>query len=386
MYFNKENFKLSKKLNKKFREQFYILFIATNPGNIKEIVEHRSMDYLISLHSNLFKSIFNLTRKLAIKENISNFSISLISLASITFLEFKIIMKALRGEILLGTLTSILQALNSVAGGIYSLIMSLSNFYNDWLYIDYLRSFLKKDQIKLESGHYNFKKICLEARNLSYIKNGKIIFENVNFKFNSGKIIGILGKNGSGKTTLLEIIHGLKTQSSGDLLFNDIPSTILNDFERITISQMLHQSPSKYEFSLRENIGISNIDQLGKEKNIMNHVKWLDPNSFLSKANYSEAIRLGEWYEDSKQISGGQWQSLAIYRLFYKDAPIYLLDEPTNNLDFQSILNMSSIIKKAASENSIIIIVSHDDNFINHICDEIYTMVPEGLFEKTYSY
>jgi ATP-binding cassette, subfamily B, bacterial NisT/SpaT len=378
LHFNKKKFNLSKELNKKYREQFYLLYISTTSQYIKEIVEHSSMKYLISLHSSLFKKIFAPTKSLNMKEKLSNFSASLLGLISVGYLEFKIILTALNGEILLGTLTSLLQALNNVAGGIQKLILSISGFYNDWLYVNSLRSFLEKEEDREEEEVKIQNTINLSARNLCFSIGEKVIFENINFDFKPGSIVGITGSNGCGKTTLLEVLHGIKKQTSGEIYFNNIPSVEFKDNQRIEISQMLHQTPARYELTLNENIGISDPNKLLKE-NIKDYVNSIDPNTFLNDNNLNVSTRLGEWYEDSRSLSGGQWQSISIYRLFYNKSFIYLLDEPTNNLDNKSLKKISSIIKNSINENSIIILVSHDLEFISEVCSEVYTMTSYGI-------
>lgn len=381
LHFNKQRFDLSKKLNIKYREQFYLLYISTTAQYIKDITQHRSMDYLISLHSHHFHNIFSFSRKLAFKEKLSSFLASLIGLFSLGFLEFNIISRALRGELLIGTLTSLLQSLGRTAGGIQSLIFSLSGFNNDLLYIDNLRSFLDKakQSNKIEKDDYDSSEIHLSGRNLSYVVSNKIIFENVNFDFYPGEIIGITGVNGSGKTTLLEVIHGTKEQSSGEIYFNNNPSYQYTDQQRVKMSQMLHQSPSRYELTFKENVGISNINTLSKTDDIFKFIYGIDPTSNLNNFNFENSTRLGEWYEDSKSISGGQWQTISIYRLFFRDSPIYLLDEPTNNLDKGSINKLISLLKDVAHKGSLIILISHDEEFISDLCTDVYRIDSNGL-------
>lgn len=391
LYFNKKEFSLMQNLSRHRREQFYLLFISTTKEYIREITEHRSMKYLIDLHLNLFKLIIKPTSSLLIRQRISYLFAGFLGLSGIGYTEYQTLKLVINGDILLGTFTSILQALGQVSGGTQKLIISLSGVHSDWLYARNLRGFMDlKFDDKLESTK-NQKKlnkpITLEAKNLSYIVGEKSIFEGLNFEFSVGSIIGITGANGSGKSTLLEIILGIRKATKGQLLFNKVPSDYISDKQRVNLCQMLYQQPQKYEFTLSENIGIADVEQLiDQNDKILEYIVSLDEKSFLFNSDLQDNTRLGEWYEESRSLSGGQWQRIALYRLFYRKAPIYLLDEPTNNLDNSSIELLEKMLKNV-SNTSLILIVSHDTKLLERICTDIYELKQSSFkhFGSTYT-
>lgn len=381
LYFNKKNFALTKDMNKHERKRFYLLFISTTPQYLKEIIQNRSIPYLVKSNQKIFKTIYNPSKNLLKKAAIAVTFTSFLSIIAIGIAQYNTILLVFEGQILIGTFMSIIQSLGMVSQRINGLIMTLGGFHSDWLYINNLREFFKKDSDVQE----NIAKtsislpISISAKNLSYSIEGQDVFNNLNFNFQEGSIIGITGANGAGKSSLLEIIQGIRKESNGTLYFNNKASNTFQDYQRADISQTFFQYPARYEFTLGENIGISDIkNYVNNKTEIMKHIAEIDPDSFLLESSITEETLLGEWFEESHQLSGGQWQKIALYRLLFKKSPIYLIDEPTNNLDKNSLKLLENIIRKV-SPQSLIIIVSHDIEFLSNNCTDIYLLEKNGL-------
>ncbi|WEG13653.1 ABC transporter ATP-binding protein [Pullulanibacillus sp. KACC 23026] len=381
IYFNKKKFLLNLQLNQLKRKRFYILFIVTTKEYIKEIIEYQSINYLINMHFKLFRNIFIPTRSMAALQRKLNILLSLLSVGIIGFIEFQVIKLAIVGKILLGTMNSLLQSLGQVSGGVQKLIISFSGIHNDILYVDNLKEFLndKIEEVQPDNKRIGGK-VNIIGKNLTYSIGEKIVFKNLNFKFSSGSVIGIMGDNGVGKTSFLEIILGIKEQSNGQLYFNNFLSNEISGHQRVEICQMLHQRPARYEFNLEDNIKISDINNEININELESFIRELDENSFSLKMD--KKTMLGEWYSNSTNLSGGQWQKLSLYRLFYKKASIYLLDEPTNNLDSESIRDLEDMIRKIGRD-TLLIIVSHDFKFLYNVSDELYRINLNGLHEIT---
>ena len=384
LYFNKKNFTLSKKINKHSREQFYLLLISTTPEYLKEIIQHSSMNYIVESHQKIFKKIYNPIKSLSFKSTIATVITSLIGLIAIGYAQYETILLVFGGQILIGTLMSILQSLGIVSQRINGLIMTLGGFHSDWLYVNNLRDFLSTESNTNQAKQKQIipAQVSITARNLTYSINGVTIFENLNFHFPAGSIIGIKGENGTGKSTLLDIIQGFRKQTSGELYFNEDLSTDIPDNERVRLCQTLLQNPSRYEMSLGENVGLADSEKYKNHSNyIINYIYQMDQDSFILDKNIKKETLLGNWYEESQQLSGGQWQRIALYRLLYRNAPIYLIDEPTNNLD-QNALELFESMIKSISRDTLIIIVSHNENFLSKNCSQIYSMTKDGVFAQ----
>ena len=207
----------------------------------------------------------------------------------------------------------------------------------------------------------------LEVNNLSFSYNDEgteteKVLRNISLKFETGKIIGIAGESGSGKSTLVKLIMGLYTPQSGSVKLMGT-----NGFYTQNILPFVsYVPPTDYVFngSITDNIRMdneiiqSNIENAAATAGIHEFIKTLPD-------GYSTVIG-----EGATEVSSGQGQRLAIARAFYQNSPIAILDEPTSNLDKDSIATLHNEIKKL-SKNKIFIIISHDKSTLD-LCDEVY--------------
>ena len=197
----------------------------------------------------------------------------------------------------------------------------------------------------------------LVLNNINYQYNkDKVIFNNLNITFNKGEIVGLVGKNGQGKSTLLEIICGLRKITKGNILFNNHKANtkILNKKSYLVMQTSEYQLFSDSvinEFTLDSKIEHLNNDKL---------------NNILEQLNL---IHLKNRHPLT--LSGGEKQRLAIALAYYKQAEIICFDEPTSGLDYNNMKIVSKLLKDLANSGKIIIVVTHDYEFLIDACDKV---------------
>lgn len=198
----------------------------------------------------------------------------------------------------------------------------------------------------------------LEFSNLKYTYNGgKSILRGVSGKLEQGKLYAILGSSGCGKTTLLSLLGGLDSPEDGQILFDgkNISETGLGDHRRKHIS-FIFQS-----YNL--------IDYLTPEENVALTSK-LPPLPILE--------RLGLTKEEAKRnvlkLSGGQQQRVAIARALASEAPIILADEPTGNLDEDTVQEITQILKISAHEQGKCVVVVTHSNELARQADVVFNL------------
>ena len=168
----------------------------------------------------------------------------------------------------------------------------------------------------------------------------------------------IVGKNGSGKSTLVKLISGLYKPTQGEIYYNDQSNGSLPiDFYQENIS-VLFQDFVKYELTVRENIGLSNLAYLRNDDRIIQILDNLSLDFLKIKGKYELDMQLGNWFQEGRQLSGGQWQKIALARTFFKKASLYILDEPSSALDPVTEKEIFDYFVKLSREN-ISIFVSH---------------------------
>tara|TARA_B100000287_G_scaffold434547_1_gene499303 strand:+ start:1788 stop:3482 length:1695 start_codon:yes stop_codon:yes gene_type:complete len=225
----------------------------------------------------------------------------------------------------------------------YPFVVRLDKFVNE------------KSEINDGDKDFVFKeKIIFDNVSFGYEKNK--ILNNVNFEISKGDVVGIIGETGAGKSTLIDLMLKIFNKDSGNIF---IDKTEIDEIKSESIQNSVAFLPQNLYMSndtIEKNLNLYN-DKVDK-KNILNLSSFYDENN---KQNH-----IGQ---GGINLSGGQKQKINIIRTLTKDSELLILDEPTNNLDPESIQEMSKIIKDS---NSTFLVISHNQQFINLISNKIY--------------
>lgn len=204
----------------------------------------------------------------------------------------------------------------------------------------------------------------IEFRNVSYTyenSNTKAL-EGISFLIEKGEKIAIVGKNGSGKSTILKLLCGFYHDYEGTVLINgiDMKEIILEDYFKHIAA--LFQDYVKYEMTLLDNIVIGNVYK-NSSINEINDILRENEVDFLKdeKEDYLLDQQLGNWFNGGVQLSGGQWQKIALTRAYYRSASIYILDEPSASLDIDAQIKTFNRFYKISSK-SIGVFITHKLN------------------------
>ncbi|TCS85128.1 ABC transporter family protein [Keratinibaculum paraultunense] len=220
-------------------------------------------------------------------------------------------------------------------------------------------SFWKKKDNKINSTipiKETIKNITVENLNFSYNGHDKVLREiNVEFKVNRPTVI--VGANGAGKSSLIKILAGLYEEYEGNILINGIN---IKEYEIESYRRkigIVFQDFNKYEMSLRENIAISNIDVIHSDNFIKSALDKVEMSSLLEIFKDGLDTQMGHWF-GGEELSKGQWQRIAVARIWLRNADIIIFDEPTSALDPKMERKFFDLINEIG-RNKILILVSH---------------------------
>lgn len=322
-----------------------------------EIKVFRARDYILDMWHEIRGKVIKRANKIQ-KELIQVESIAdLLKIAYAAFAVAGLTAGFLAGDIGLGVLVSVLQSVERLFSAMDNVSWSVSNLGRVTYEISYLREFLglveepEKKEEKVEKGG----EIVFDHVSFRYPGTDREILHDVSFRIRSGEKVALVGVNGEDG---VDVSRG--------------------QWQRIGKFSVIQQNFVKYQFTVRENIGISQPTQIHNDERLMKSAKAADIEKIVQRAGGLD-VRLGREF-DGVELSGGEWQKLAIARGLNRDAEVILLDEPTSALD---PLVEYDILRKflGMTEGKTSVIISHRIG-LGRFADKIIVM-KEGKVAQT---
>ena len=341
------------------RKSWYLSYLLTRDNTFKEIKSYGIGQYVISKFDSINKKFVKQDIKLFKRRSIFTFIFEFVQQACTAIILFIIIYSALIGEILIGNVVGFINALNLIQSNCKGILNTVYTLYENNLYISQLFEFLDLEEESINIENKESKSISdietLDIKDLTfkYPNSPRIVLNNINLNIKKGERIAIVGANGSGKSTLVKLISKLYEVNENSILYN---GRSLNNYDETQLKNciaILFQDFTKYELTVRENIGFGNIENIDNDDDME---KALNKASATFINNLDE--QLGLWFQDGRQLSGGQWQKIAIARTFFRDASLYILDEPSSALDPIAEKEVIDMFLKM-TEDKIGIFISH---------------------------
>jgi ATP-binding cassette, subfamily B, bacterial len=221
----------------------------------------------------------------------------------------------------------------------------------------------------------------IEFKNVSFQYPGKSDYALKNFTLTlgPGEKLALVGENGAGKSTLVKLLLRLYEPTEGEILYGGID---LRDFEVKDLRQRfgaVFQDFVRYQFSAGENIGLGDVRKLTDASAVQKAAEAGGAHELVDTLPQKYETVLGGWFEKGQELSGGQWQKLAIARAFMREADLLILDEPTASIDAEAEVALFERFKTLARDRSAIII-SHRFSTVR-MADRIAVLVKGELNE-----
>ena len=321
---------------KKSRKSWYLSYLLTKNNAFKEIKLYNSGKYLLRKFKDINEIFVKEDINLLKRRTLFTYSFEVIEQLCIDIILVIVIYAAILGEILIGNVVGLINALNLVSSNSKKILNSIYSLYQDNLYIEQLFDFLSIEEdlseITQSSDEKNtiteIEKIEVKNLNFSYPTDNVEVLKNINFVINKGETIAIVGKNGSGKSTLVKLLLNLYKVNDNSIFFNNNCINTYNSIELRKNIAALFQDFVKYELTLRENVGFGDIDNINNDDEMIKVLESIN-------IDYIDNLdaQLGLWFDNGVELSGGQWQKVAIARTLFRKASLYILDEPSAALD-----------------------------------------------------
>jgi ATP-binding cassette subfamily B protein len=338
-YFNDQGYALTRGQTPERRELDYMRYLGASDETAKEVKLFNLSGFLTERFRTLSNKFYNDNKKLSVKR--ASWGIFFALLGSLGYYTAYVVMilKTAEGALTIGTLTFL-------AGSFRQLRSLLENILSRFTTVSqgaiYLRDFFEFFEIK--------PKIVIAAKPVPFpnpIKEG-FTFENVGFKYhntdkwanrhltftlNAGEKLALVGENGAGKTTLVKLLARLYDPTEGRILLDGIDLREYDIMDLRKNTGIIFQDFLRYQMSFAQNIAAGNIDEQHNRALIKVSAEKSLANLLADKLPDKYDQALGRRFNNGIELSGGEWQKVALARAYMKDAQLLILDEPTSALD-----------------------------------------------------
>ena len=322
------------------REMNYYSDILVNKDMVKEIRMYDLSDTFIDAYQSVFKRYFAGLRRLIIHEGVWHVAISILSSVINCICYGFVALNVFRGRFKIGDYSLYTGALNSISNEVGNLINNSAAIYEGTLFIDNLILFLKEKQTIVPEG---------EPLRVKHGEPHTIVFDHVSFHYpgadhdvikdvcvtlRPGETAVLVGLNGAGKTTLIKLLTRLYDPTAGRILLDG------EDLRRYDVGDLyqmfgiIFQDFGRYAVTVSDNIHFGDVARTPIPEELREAAIQANADDYIQKLKEGYNTPLMRIFDrDGTELSGGQWQKLAIARAFYSTSDVLILDEPTASLD-----------------------------------------------------
>jgi len=367
------------------RKSAYFNWILTGDRPSRELRLFGLGNYFIRLFNKSFlkqkEEEINIIRKRTLIELISNFF-----KASALFITLLFIARQTIGGLLsLGQMAMFLLAFRQGMIYIKDLLGSLAGLYEDSLFIgdtfeflDLKEHIIALDPVIVPTQLKN--KIVVENLSFTYPGNKDNTINDVSFEVNKGEIIALVGPNGAGKTTLARLLCRLYDPDSGIVRYDDNDIRNFSPEEYRKLFSVVFQDFMLYNLTAGENISMGNVEAEDPGERIISSATDAGVHKLISGLPKGYETVIGSLFDDSRELSWGEWQKIALARSLFRDAPMLILDEPSSALDADSEHEIFSSFRKIVKDRTSILI-SH--RFTNVSLADKIIVLDKGAIAET---
>ncbi len=364
-YFSESAFRLFKFQTPETRIRMYLEIIMAREDYAKEVKLFGLGPFFMNRYREIFHRLFQEDKKLSYQRA---FWAGLLGALSVAVLYvcygYTIWRTVLDPVVTIGSMTMFFMVLKQGQSTTSAALASIGGMYEDYLYLSNLKEFLdlpleNQNVGGVQEGLEPNDGIRFESVYFCYPGSETPVFEDFNLHIPRGTKVALVGENGSGKTTLIKLLTGLYQPSAGRILFQGVDIKAWNTEALREHYSVIFQDFSRYQLSVGENIGVGYLPAIEDEAAWKEAAVQGLADEWIQKLPEGYHTQLGRWFIKGQELSGGQWQRIALSRSFIrKNAEVVILDEPTSAMDPESEQAIFEHVQELSDEK-IVVVISH---------------------------
>lgn len=344
------------------KKLWYMDYMLQEHQTIRELRISQASNALLTKFKSIQTHLFELNKQALDRRTLASTFPPILEAVVIFGIAYSFLPMTLSGAVSVGSLTLIINMLGQLGGRAANASSHFAHIYESNLYADHYFDFLALPQIVKEPiSPVRFEIVAsprIEFRNVSFeYPGGHKALQDVSFVIDAGESVAFVGSNGAGKSTIVKLLCRFYDVAEGEILINGTNIKELDLQNWYKHLGTLFQEFVRYHFSVRDNIILGAPDK-NNEQLMVEAAKRAGAHEFIEKLPNKYEQILGKEFEDGEEISGGQWQKLAIARAFYEEPPVLILDEPTSAIDAEAEYEIFNNLEKQY-RNKTLILVSH---------------------------
>jgi ATP-binding cassette, subfamily B, bacterial len=383
--FSGEAFRLFRWRAPESRMQIYLESVLAREDYAKEVKLFQLGPRLLDRYRDIFKRLYREDRDLTLRRDAWGLGLGLVGTGALYGGYGWIAVETVAGAITLGQMTMYLMLFRQGQSAVSAALSAVSGMYEDNLYLSNLFEYLEQPVGIAGGGAVQGTRpgdgIRFEGVEFVYPGATTPALSGIDLHVRPGESLALVGQNGSGKTTLIKLLTRLYQPTRGRILLDGLN---LSDWDETTLRRrigVIFQDFARYQMLVGENIGA------GDERAFDDEARWRSAAAQGLAAEFVEQLpagyrtQLGKWFKDGRELSGGQWQKIALARAFMRDeADILVLDEPTAAIDAGAEAEIFEHFREL-TRHRIAIVISHRFSTVR-MTDQILVLEEGRIVER----
>ncbi|WP_326838349.1 ABC transporter ATP-binding protein [Halomonas sp. 328] len=361
--FSGDAFRLFRWRSPQTRMQMYLETVLAREDSIKEVRLFGLEPLLLGRYRGIFETLYGEDRRLTIRRDSWGFLLGLLGTLAFYGAYAWVVIETVGGALTLGEMTMYLMVFKQGQAALSAGLTAIGGMYEDNLYLsnlyEYLEQPVEHDAGTLTAGELPGDGIRLEGVAFTYPGAETPVLAGIDLHLRPGQSLALVGENGSGKTTLIKLLTRLYPPSAGRILLD---GSDLRDWDVQALRRrigVIFQDFVRYQLQVGENLGVGDVAAFEDEARWQAAARLGLADAFIERLGGGYRTQLGRWFKGGQELSGGQWQKIALSRAYMREgADILVLDEPTAAMDAAAEAEVFARFREH-SRDKMTILISH---------------------------
>ncbi|PKG47371.1 ABC transporter ATP-binding protein [Vreelandella arctica] len=365
--FSGDAFRLFRWRSPQTRMQIYLETVLAREDSIKEVKLFGLEGLFLQRYRDIFTQLFAEDRRLTLRRESWGFLLGLLGTLTFYAAYGWVVIETIAGALTLGQMTMYLMVFKQGQAALSASLTAISGMYEDNLYLsnlyEYLEQPVEAENGTLTQGAQPGDGLRFENVSFSYPGGDSVlqdpVLHDISLHLSPGQSLALVGENGSGKTTLIKLLTRLYQPTQGRILLD---GSDLRDWSAQALRErtgVIFQDFVRYQLQVGENLGVGDTHAFDDEQRWQQAARHGMADDFITRMGNGYKTQLGRWFKNGQELSGGQWQKIALSRAYMREnADIIVLDEPTAAMDAAAEAEVFARFREH-SRDKMAILISH---------------------------